>query len=242
MPKTEPRRRERNLGEANNESFPSWDGGRDSVRQAELFLQQETKRRHELTARLVTRQDERNLRHVTPWLLLRYFEDPLGIVKDLSYRPIPSAQPFWNSPDITIETSGLLDRRRFTAGQVNYVHAKIRNLGAFTAAPVKGGFLLGRSVAGFECGAHAVNIKEPGDRLGGSVYLEIESQHTADVRYPRLDSILGKRRARMPNCKLQQLGGGPNPPPFSAGAGSPRRTTQPAGNRCGAWRGHSFLA
>ncbi len=66
---------------------------------------------------------------VTPFLLIRYALNDLGI------RPIPSGTPFWVSPDIWVESSD--PGGNPVAGEPNYVHVRIFNLGAFQAAPVQ---------------------------------------------------------------------------------------------------------
>lgn len=175
MAKTETRPSLRTRPDKGDKKHSSWDGGRASVHEADMFLARETERRHELTSRLIDRQDERNRRPVTPWLLLRYN------LTDRGFRPIPPPEPFWISPDISVQTNDPLGRP--IAGQVNYVHARIHNLGAFAAAPVKVDFFWADPSLGLGA-AHMHKIKEPADPLEGSVYLEIPSLHAVDVRSP----------------------------------------------------------
>jgi hypothetical protein len=79
-------------------------------------------------ARLITKL-RREHRNQTPWLVLRCDDDDLGI------RPLPATTPFWVSPDIWVQSSDPLGNP--VAGEENTLVARIFNLGALTAAPVK---------------------------------------------------------------------------------------------------------
>ena len=65
----------------------------------------------------------------SPWLVIRYQRSDMGL------RAIPAADPFWLSPDIWVESSDPLGNA--VAGQENFVHARILNLGKATAAPTR---------------------------------------------------------------------------------------------------------
>lgn len=67
--------------------------------------------------------------NVTPWLVIRHAPSDLGL------RPIPSGTAYWASPDIWVENQNGIGNP--IAGQDNFLHAKIYNLGAADAAPVK---------------------------------------------------------------------------------------------------------
>ncbi len=63
----------------------------------------------------------------SPWLLIRYNSVDRGAR--------PTVGPFWISPDIWIESSD--PGGNAVAGEKNYVHARVFNLGTFMAAPVQ---------------------------------------------------------------------------------------------------------
>jgi hypothetical protein len=65
----------------------------------------------------------------TPWLLIRY------ALADLGMRPIPAGEKHWKSPDIRVESSDPFGNA--VAGEANYVHARIFNLGLADAIPVQ---------------------------------------------------------------------------------------------------------
>jgi hypothetical protein len=104
-------------------------------------------------------------RHWTPWLLLRY------AVNDLGFRPIPSGTAFWVSPDIWVESSDPLGQP--VAGQNNFLHARIFNLGMAGAAPVRVDFYWANPALGF--GPANMN-------LIGTEWVEVKSQTSVDVR------------------------------------------------------------
>jgi hypothetical protein len=65
----------------------------------------------------------------TPWLLIPYASNDIGL------RPLPAEETFWLSPYIWIESSDPLGNA--VAGEKNYVHTKIFNLGKATSAPTQ---------------------------------------------------------------------------------------------------------
>src|SRR2546421_11043000 len=95
----------------------------DKVRQEEV-----ARRRREYEAWLKD-QKGGDQPPVTPFLLIRYSTTDLGA------RPIPPGVPFWSSPDIWVESSDPAGNP--VAGEPNFLHARIFNLGAFQAAPVQ---------------------------------------------------------------------------------------------------------
>lgn len=75
------------------------------------------------------RLNERHKRRATPWLLIRY------TLADLGLRPIPAGDAFWVSPDIWVESSDPFGNA--VAGEENFVHARVFNLGKTTSAPTR---------------------------------------------------------------------------------------------------------
>jgi hypothetical protein len=148
-------------------------GTADDVKRADERLAAEEKHAADVLKRLLGRQqtgdpqtgDHDRRPHITPWLLIRYN------ATDLGYRPIPPNQTFWESPDIWVESSDPLARP--VAGQSNFVHARIWNLGAFDAAPVKTDFYWADPSVGLDA-AHM--------HLIGSEYVEVKSLQSVDVR------------------------------------------------------------
>lgn len=65
----------------------------------------------------------------TPWLLIPYAS------KDIGLRPLPAGEAFWVSPNIWVESSDPFGNA--VAGENNYVHTKIFNLGKATSAPTQ---------------------------------------------------------------------------------------------------------
>lgn len=79
-------------------------------------------------------------RQQTPWLLLRALPDDLGI------RPLAPGSVFWCSPDIWIESDDPFGNP--VAERPNFVHARLFNLGAFQASPVRVDFYWGNPAVG----------------------------------------------------------------------------------------------
>ena len=102
---------------------------------------------------------------VTPWLLTRYAPTDLGL------RPIPGGVPYWASPDISVESSSPLGNP--VAGEENFLHVRIFNLGAADAAPVQVDFYW----ADPSLGLGPANMN-----LIGSEWVEVKSLHSKDVR------------------------------------------------------------
>ena len=101
----------------------------------------------------------------TPWLPIRYSATDLGA------RPLPPGTVFWASPDIWVESSDPLGNP--VAGQDNFLHARLFNLGAFPAAPVKVDFYWADPSLGL--GPGTMN-------LVGSEWVEVPSLSSVDVR------------------------------------------------------------
>jgi hypothetical protein len=81
--------------------------------------------------RLITEQG----RKYTPWLLMQ------TDLNDLGLRPLPPNTVFWASPDIWVESSDPFGRP--VAGQNNFVHARVYNLGKAPAFPTRVDFYWG---------------------------------------------------------------------------------------------------
>lgn len=112
-----------------------------------------------------TKQTDEGRRHWSPWLLIRY----TGI--DLGARPIPSGDVFWESPDVWVESSDPMGNP--VAGEENFVHARVFNLGAADAAPVKVDFYWANPALGLG----------PGNmNLIGTEWVEVFSLTATDVR------------------------------------------------------------
>jgi hypothetical protein len=75
------------------------------------------------------RLNDRHKRRATPWLLIRY------TLLDMGLRLIPAGDTFWLSPDIWVESSDPFGNA--VAGEENFIHARIFNLGKTTSAPTK---------------------------------------------------------------------------------------------------------
>lgn len=114
-----------------------------------------------ISKRLATEKPQR----VTPWLLLRFAPTDLGL------RPIPTGTPYWASPDIWIESESSSGNP--VAGKENFVHARIFNLGAQDAAPVKVDFYWADPSLGL--GAPTMNWI-------GTEWVEIKSLQSKDIR------------------------------------------------------------
>jgi hypothetical protein len=104
-------------------------------------------------------------RRWTPWLVLRY------TLADIGLRPIPAAEPFWVSPDIRVESSDPLGRP--VAGEENFVHAKIFNLGKADAMPTRVDFYWADPSLGL--GPATMN-------LIGTEWVEVDHGSAVDVR------------------------------------------------------------
>lgn len=101
----------------------------------------------------------------SPWLVIRYSAVDIGL------RPIPPAAPFWTSPDIWVESSDPLGNG--VAGQQNFVHARVFNLGMGPAAPVRLDFYWANPSLGLDA-AHMNHI--------GTEWMIIPSLQSRDVR------------------------------------------------------------
>jgi hypothetical protein len=119
------------------------------------------RRRDELWRRVA--HDRRH--RYTPWLLLRYN------LTDMGLRPMPANTPFWISPDIWVETTDLLGRP--VAGQANYLHARVFNLGKAPAAPTR---------VQFYWGDPSIGLGSANMNLIGTEWVEIPFHGSKDVR------------------------------------------------------------
>lgn len=111
------------------------------------------------------RLNEGKRRVYTPWLLIRYRTADLGL------RPIPAGEAFWASPDVWVESSD--PGGKAVAGEENFVHARIFNLGKATAVPTRVDFYWANPAIGL--GPAHMN-------LIGTEWVEIEHHTAADVR------------------------------------------------------------
>ncbi len=122
------------------------------------------KRREQLRrdwARL--RQDRK--RTYTPWLVIR------SAPWDLGLRPLPAGTAFWLSPDISVESSDPLGRA--VAGEDNFLHARVFNLGMAVSVPTSVDFYWADPSVGL--GAEHMN-------LIGTEWVEIPPHSALDVR------------------------------------------------------------
>ncbi|WP_366655207.1 hypothetical protein [Fodinicurvata sp. EGI_FJ10296] len=83
----------------------------------------------ELYRRLQRIAREKNRSTYTPWLLIRY------ALTDVGARPIPNGEIHWKSPDIRVESSD--PDGNAVAGEANFVHCRVFNLGLAAALPVQ---------------------------------------------------------------------------------------------------------
>lgn len=111
---------------------------------------------------------DRPNRRWTPWLLIRYRDIDIGL------RPIPSGEAFWLSPDVYVESSD--PSGNGVAGEPNWVHARIFNLGAAPAAPTSVEFFWGNPSIGL--GGEHMHF------IGRAEGLVIPSQRMVAVRCP----------------------------------------------------------
>jgi hypothetical protein len=100
-----------------------------------------------------------------PWVLIRYD------YTDLGFRPLPANTPFWISPDIWVESSDPYGHP--VAGQPNFVHATVFNLGRAPAYPTRVQFYWGDP----SIGLGAANM-----HLIGTEWVYIPQMHSMDVR------------------------------------------------------------
>jgi len=122
----------------------------------------EERRRLEIAIR---RLAESKGRTYTPWLLIRYNATDMGM------RPLPSGTPFWASPDISVESSDVLGRP--VAGEPNFLHARVFNLGKAPSSPTRVQFYWGDPSLGL--GGATMN-------LIGTEWVEIPAHASRDVR------------------------------------------------------------
>jgi hypothetical protein len=138
-----------------------------SAKDASLAAQQQRTSIAEATA-VFKKLLDRPHAPATPWLLLRMFDSDPGWP-----RPNPMHPTFWESPDIWVESEDPLGNP--VAGQPNYVHARITNLGSCAAVPVKVDFFWGDPSVGLDAGhMHRIGTK--------SEYVKIPPLQSVDVR------------------------------------------------------------
>jgi hypothetical protein len=133
------------------------------------------------------RLKEDRCRAWTPWLFIRYTTFDLGI------RPIPNGIPFWESPDIWIESSDP-DPSKAVPGEDNFLHVRIFNLGKADAAPTRVDFYWADPSAGLG----------PGNmNLIGTEWVEIPAHTAVELRCakPWVPTYLnGGHECLMVNC------------------------------------------
>ncbi len=135
------------------------------IEEADRQRTEDVKRREEEYRRLLERQKDGEPRNQTAWLLIQYASTDLGI------RPIPADQVFWDSPDIWVESSDPLGNP--VASEPNFVHARVFNLGAFMASPVKVDFFWANP---------ALGLGPSNMSLIGSQYVDVPPLTSVDVR------------------------------------------------------------
>lgn len=104
-------------------------------------------------------------RTYTPWLLMR------SMPWDYGLRPLPDGTAFWLSPDISVESSDVLGRA--VAGEENFLHARVFNLGKAVAIPTRVDFYWADPSVGL--GAEHMN-------LVGTEWVEVAAHSAVDVR------------------------------------------------------------
>jgi hypothetical protein len=145
------------------------DHGRDRDKERDRERQEEEQRRKaekDREARERWRQfASEHKRPWSSWLLIRYTSTDLG------FRPIPTNTAFWCSPDIWIESSDLSGNA--VAGEPNFVHARVFNLGKADAVPTRVDFYWADPSLGL--GPSTMN-------LIGHEWTEIPAHTAKDVR------------------------------------------------------------
>ena len=141
------------------------DEARRLMEEADRTRGEAVKRREAEYGNQVAREQHGDRRDISAWLLVRYTPSDLGL------RPIPAGQVFWDSPDIWIESSDPLGNP--VAGEPNFVHARVFNLGAFMASPVKVDFYWANPALGLG----------PGNMVAiGTEFVAIPALTSVDVR------------------------------------------------------------
>jgi hypothetical protein len=125
----------------------------------------ERRKRRERHWREWQRLNEERRRVWTPWLVIRYATHDLGL------RPIPSGEAHWKSPDIWVESSDPLGQA--VAGEENFVHARVFNLGKAPSVPTRVDFYWADPSIGL--GAEHMN------RIG-TEWVQLEAHSAQDVR------------------------------------------------------------
>jgi hypothetical protein len=113
----------------------------------------------------MARLNDRYRRVYTPWLLIRYR------LADLGLRPIPAGDPHWQSPDVWVESSD--SSGKAVAGEENFVHARVFNLGKAAAVPTRVDFFWADPSIGL--GPAHMN-------LIGTEWVDVEPHTALDVR------------------------------------------------------------
>lgn len=103
--------------------------------------------------------------HWTPWLIVR------AHAKDKGQRSLAPSIPFWESPDIWVESSD--PAKNAVAGEPNYVHARVFNLGMAPGVPLKVEFYWTDPTLGFSAGS-MIWI--------GTEWVQVEGLHHVVVR------------------------------------------------------------
>jgi hypothetical protein len=93
-------------------------------------------------------------RQYTPWVLIRFNYTDAGL------RPLPANTVFWVSPDIWVESSDPFGQP--VAGENNYVHARVFNLGKAPAYPTRVQFYWGDPSLGLDAAnMHPIGTEWP---------------------------------------------------------------------------------
>lgn len=138
----------------------------DPIAEADRKRESERRKKEEETRKNWREmQNKEPALHYSPWLVIRY------ALYDLGLRPIPAGDIHWKSPDIWVESSDPLGNA--VAGEDNFIHARIFNLGMAMAAPVKVDFYWANPALGL--GPANMN-------LIGEEWVEIGSLESKTVR------------------------------------------------------------
>jgi hypothetical protein len=140
--------------------------------------------------------DDGRRRTWTSWILMRYTSTDIGA------RPIPNGDVFWLSPDVWVESSDIFGNA--VAGQPNFVHARILNLGKALARPTRVDFYWGDPSVGLG----PAQMSQPGQHIG-TEWVEVAARRTVDVRCntPWVPQFVnGGHECLMVNCSAPLLG------------------------------------
>lgn len=100
-----------------------------------------------------------------PWLIVR------ANYTDMGFRPLPANTPFWNSPDIWVESTDPYGNA--VAGEPNFVHARVSNIGRAPAYPTR---------VQFYWGDPSIGLNGSNMHLIGTEWVYIDQMSSLDVR------------------------------------------------------------